>query len=93
MEGPAALKPGELYLFHSGAPTETQYIAGARGAAGDGRTRASPSWASAPSRPKRATRNPRREPRTTENLIAAYEQALVRAGRPPSANSSRSTPT
>jgi transketolase len=77
MEGPAALaNDGDLYLFHSGAPPERQYVDGldellvaARGAfaalglgelATDTRTR-----------------NPRREPRETHNLVAAYGKALV----------------
>ena len=47
------------------------------GAAGHGRTRCSPSSASARWPPSRASRNPRREPRQTDNLVAAYEQALV----------------
>jgi len=78
MEGPA-LKPGELYAYHSGAPKEDAYTAGltellasanAQFAAlglGDVAT-------------ETTTRNPRREPRTTENLISGYEQALVRQG-------------
>jgi len=75
MEGPAT-KAGELYGFHSGAPSEQSYTAGLAellatanshfAAAGLGTVRTAT-----------RTRNPRREPRQTDNLIAAYERALV----------------
>jgi transketolase len=75
MEGPAT-KSGELYGFHSGAPNERSYTAGVTellAAANDlfrdiglGAVRTDT-----------RTRNPRREPRQTENLVAAYERALV----------------
>ena len=75
MEGPAT-KPGELYGFHSGAPSEHSYTAGVQelldaantlfGELGLGIVRT-----------EARTRNPRREPRQTDNLIAAYERALV----------------
>ena len=78
MEGPA-LKAGELYAYHSGAPKEEAYTAGVTellatanrlfGELGLGSVQIGVT-----------TRNPRREPRTTENLIAGYEQALVRQG-------------
>jgi transketolase len=79
MEGPA-LKAGELYGYHSGAPSEANYLAGlaqlsaqaveAYGALGLGVV------------PTETTvRNPRREPRQTDNLIAAYEKALVTEGQ------------
>jgi transketolase len=76
MEGPA-LKPGQLYAYHSGAPKEDAYVNGVKellatanrlfGELGLGTVATDTTL-----------RNPRREPRTTENLIAAYEQALVR---------------
>ena len=75
MEGPAT-KSGELYGFHSGAPSEQSYTAGvteliemAQGLfseLGLGRVAT-----------ETRVRNPRREPRQTDNLIAAYERALV----------------
>src|SRR5262249_15522412 len=77
MEGPSALKnDGDLYLFHSGAPPERQYVDGleelldiaretfARLGLGELTT-------------ETRTRNPRREPRETHNLVAAYGKALV----------------
>ena len=39
-----------------------------------------PIWGSAPSAPRPTVRNPRREPRQTDNLVAAYERALVAQG-------------
>jgi transketolase len=78
MEGPA-LKPGELYAYHSGAPKEDAYLAGLK----ELLTTANGLFADlglGPVATETRTRNPRREPRTTENLIAAYEQALVRQG-------------
>jgi transketolase len=78
MEGPA-MREGELYAYHSGAPAEDRYTAGVKellaaanqmfGELGLGRVET-----------RSRTRNARREPRKTENLIAAYEQALVRQG-------------
>ena len=79
MEGPA-MKAGELYGYHSGAPNEEHYTAGVEellaaangifGELGLGRVRT-----------KSRTRNPRREPRKTDNLISAYEHALLREGQ------------
>jgi transketolase len=78
MEGPA-MADGELYGYHSGAPGEQQYTDGlaellvtandlfAELGLGDVRTES-------------RVRNPRREPRKTDNLIAAYEQALLWQG-------------
>jgi transketolase len=78
MEGPA-MKEGELYAYHSGAPAEDRYTAGVKellaaanqlfGELGLGSVAT-----------ESRTRNARREPRKTENLVAAYEQALVRQG-------------
>jgi transketolase len=78
MEGPA-LKPGELYGYHSGAPKEDAYNAGlAELLTTANRLFAELGLGSVTT--QTTTRNPRREPRTTESLIAAYEQALVRQG-------------
>jgi transketolase len=78
MEGPA-LPAGELYVYHSGAPGEAQYVAGLAellltanqhfAALGLGRVAT-----------EMRVRSPRREPRQTDSLIAAYEQAIVRQG-------------
>jgi transketolase len=75
MEGPA-LKPGDLYGYHSGAPSEESYVAGLAellasanalfGELGLG-----------PVKTEHRTRNPRRESKKTDNLIAAYDQALM----------------
>jgi transketolase len=75
MEGPA-MKAGELYGYHSGAPSEANYTAGvhellvaAKGhfaALGLGAVKT-----------ETRVRNPRREPRNTDNLIAGYERALL----------------
>ena len=75
MEGPA-LKPGDLYAYHSGAPGEERYNAGLAElcrAAGDRFTELGLGEITYDHR----TRLPRREPRQTDNLIAAYERALV----------------
>ena len=76
MEGPSALAGGDLYLFHSGAPPEQQYL--------DGLAQLLASAAQAlqtlglgPLRTETTQRNPRREPKTTDNLVAAYGRALV----------------
>jgi transketolase len=78
MEGPA-MNTGELYGYHSGAPGEAQYRDGlaellvsanslfAELGLGEVKTEA-------------RLRNPRREPRRTDNLIGAYEQALLWQG-------------
>lgn len=76
MEGPAALEADELYLFHSGAPSEARYTA----AIAELRPRAERLFAglglgTLPLETR--TRNPRREPRQTDNLVAAYERAIV----------------
>jgi transketolase len=78
MEGPA-LKAGELYAYHSGAPKEEAYTAGVTELlATANRLFADLGLGSVDTQV--ITRNPRREPRSTENLIAAYELALVRQG-------------
>jgi transketolase len=75
MEGPA-MKPGELYGYHSGAPGEASYLAGVQellaSASGLVAEIGLGTFATAA-----RTRNPRREPRKTDNLVAAYSQALV----------------
>jgi transketolase len=76
MEGPTALKADELYLFHSGAPGEDKYLA----AIAELRPRAEQLFAGlglGALRFESRTRNPRREPRKTDNLVAAYERAIV----------------
>src|SRR6187551_3167717 len=78
MEGPA-LKSGELYAYHSGAPKEDAYNAGLSELLTTANAQFTDLGLGIVAT-KKTTRNPRREPRTTENLIAAYEQALVRQG-------------
>jgi transketolase len=76
MEGPAALTADELYLYHSGAPSEVKYVA----ALAELRLRAEQLFAAlglGTLRVESRIRNPRREPRQTDNLIGAYEKALV----------------
>jgi transketolase len=76
MEGPNALAKNDLYLFHSGAPPEQQYLDGLqelRAAAG---ARLAPLGLTALTTDTQL-RNPRREPRSTDNLVAAYGKALV----------------
>jgi len=76
MEGPAALAADELYLFHSGAPSEHRYTA----AIAELRPRAEQLFDGLGLGPlplETRTRNPRREPRKTDNLVAAYERAIV----------------
>jgi transketolase len=78
MEG-SAMKDGELYGYHSGAPAEEKYTAGLEellSTAGGLFKQLGLGELKTESR----TRNPRREPRKTDNLISAYEHALVRQG-------------
>jgi transketolase len=83
MEGPAALKASELYLFHSGAPPEQQYIDGLAQLL-DAAGRACAGLGLGAVKTETRTRSPRREPRDTHNLVAAYGKALVQqAGRHP----------
>jgi transketolase len=79
MEGPSALQADELYLFHSGAPSEERYTRGLAELLAAGNTAFADAGLGA-LRTETRVRNPRREPRHTDNLIAAYEQALVAAG-------------
>jgi transketolase len=77
MEGPSALKnDGDLYLFHSGAPPEQQYVDGVKELLDSART-VFATLGLGELRTETRTRNPRREPRETHNLIAAYGKALV----------------
>jgi len=78
MEGPAT-EEGELYGYHSGAPGEQQYtdglaelLASANGLFAE--------LGLGPVGTETRVRNPRRESRKTDNLIAAYEQALLWQG-------------
>jgi transketolase len=77
MEGPQALQKDEdLYLFHSGAPPEQQYADGLAQLL-DAATRAFAALGLGELKTETRTRNPRREPRDTHNLVAAYGKALV----------------
>jgi len=75
MEGPAT-KAGELYGFHSGAPNEQSYTAGVAELLVAANTLFSELGLGSVATETRI-RNPRREPRQTDNLIGAYERALV----------------
>ena len=75
MEGPA-LRKGELYAYHSGAPTEDEYARGSK----ELLSRAARLFEDAGlgSLVTSVGRRPaRREPRVTDNLIGAYRDALV----------------
>jgi transketolase len=78
MEGPVALKGSPLYLFHSGAPPEQQYLDGLQELL-ETATRRMSDLGLGTLETQTRTRNPRREPRHTENLIAAYSRALLKA--------------
>jgi transketolase len=78
MEGPA-MKPGELYGYHSGAPNEKNYEAGMAELMATASARFADLGLGEVAIEKRI-RNPRREPRQTDNLIAGYEKALVALG-------------
>ena len=80
MEGPAALKASELYLFHSGAPPEQQYRDGLQELV-DAATRQLAALGLGVPTTLTRTRPPRREPRKTDNLVAAYSRALVNQGK------------
>ncbi|HET9267206.1 MAG TPA: transketolase C-terminal domain-containing protein, partial [Vicinamibacterales bacterium] len=79
MEGPSALSASELYLFHSGAPPEQQYLAGLSELLATANARFAELGLGTVATEARV-RNPRREPRQTDNLVAAYEKALVALG-------------
>ena len=78
MEGPA-LKDGELYGYHSGAPSEPNYLAGLEQLLVQANAAMADLGLGA-ARTEATVRNPRREPRQTDNLVAAYERALVAQG-------------
>ena len=78
MEGPA-MKAGELYGYHSGAPGEEQYNRGLQELLASANALFE-RLGLGPLATETRTRNPRREPRQTDNLIAAYERALVAQG-------------
>jgi transketolase len=79
MEGPAALQSSPLYLFHSGAPPEPQYAAGLEELLVAANARFAELGLGAVATEARI-RTPRREPRQTDNLVGAYEKALVALG-------------
>jgi transketolase len=75
MEGPA-MKAGELYGYHSGAPSEAHYTAGLAELRGSADALFAELGLGSIHTETR-TRNPRREPRHTDNLIAGYDRALM----------------
>ena len=75
MEGPS-MKEGDLYGYHSGAPSEANYTAGLQELLASANAQLAALGLGAV-RTETRTRNPRREPRQTDNLIAAYERALL----------------
>ena len=77
MEGPAALEASGLYLFHSGAPPEQQYLDALRQLLATAE-RAYAGLGLGSLTTDTRTRTPRREPRDVQNLVAAYGKALVR---------------
>src|SRR5258706_5111620 len=76
MEGPEALKTSDLYLFHSGAPPEQQYLDGLQHLLATAE-RALAGLELGSLKTETRTRNPRREARDTQNLVAAYGRALM----------------
>jgi transketolase len=76
MEGPSALAASDLYLFHSGAPPEQQYVDGLAELMASA-TRKLEALGLTTFETRTTARAPRREPRQTDNLIAAYGRALV----------------
>ena len=67
-------------LFHSGAPPETQYLEGLAQLLDDA-NRQFRALGLGEVHTETRLRNPRREPRETQNLVAAYSRALVAQGR------------
>ena len=78
MEGPA-MKSGDLYGYHSGAPGEQNYTAGLAELMASANALFGELGLGAVKTETRI-RNPRREPRQTDNLVGAYERALVKQG-------------
>jgi len=75
MEGPA-MQPGELYGYHSGAPTESEYARGSRELL-DHAARLFTDAGLGPLATRAGRRPERREPRSTHSLVNAYRDALV----------------
>jgi transketolase len=75
MEGPS-MKAGDLYAYHSGAPTEAEYAGGSTELVDRARHLFNASGLGALAT-KSGRRPERREPRFTQNLISAYKDALV----------------
>ena len=75
MEGPS-MKPGDLYAYHSGAPTESEYAGGSTELV-DRAERLFAASGLGPLATKSGRRPERREARFTQNLIQAYGGALV----------------
>ena len=75
MEGPS-MKAGELYGYHSGAPAEQLYTNGLVELLKSARARFA-ALGLGELRIETRIRTPRREPRQTDNLVAAYDKALV----------------
>jgi transketolase len=78
MEGPA-MRAGELYAYHSGAPTEAEYARGSKELL-DNASRLFAQAGLGALATKKGRRPERREPRVTQNLIDAYKDALVAQG-------------
>jgi transketolase len=78
MEG-SAMADDELYAYHSGAPGERQYLDGLAELLATANALFDELRLGSV-RTETRLRNPRREPRKTDNLIAAYEQALLWQG-------------
>jgi transketolase len=78
MEGPA-MKAGELYGYHSGAPTESEYALGSKELL-DTAARLFKQAGLGPLATRTGRRPERREPRDTQNLVTAYRDALVAQG-------------
>ncbi|MBF8299716.1 MAG: Transketolase [Acidobacteria bacterium] len=75
MEGPS-MKAGDLYAYHSGAPTEAEYAGGSTELLDRARRLFNASGLGTLA--TRSGRRPeRREPRLTQNLISAYTDALM----------------
>ena len=75
MEG-SAMEKGGLYAYHSGAPTEDEYARGSKELLARA-TRLVDDAGLGILATRVGRRPPRREPRVSENLIAAYRDALV----------------
>jgi transketolase len=75
MEGPS-MKAGDLYAYHSGAPTEAEYAGGSKELLERAKRLFNASGLGALAT-KSGRRPERREPKVTQNLISAYKDALV----------------